>query len=783
MKIFLSHSSIDKPFIERLNGEIGYDWVTFDKYSFEAGEKLTDSIRKGIEGCDIFVLFISKNSIDSVWVKEELEMIAPLIVTKGIKFLPYCIDEDIKMQDERLPSWVWDRLVVYYPYHKLLARVIQREIKREIWKKYPESKQKANLFVGRHVDMDRLERIYYSESQNQLRAVFVSGFPLVGRKTLLKHFVNHYILQNKTTDYHPVVLNMKQTDSIEQFVLLLNEYIGFISNDKLLLELSDGKEKALEWCRKILNVLWKYHERVIIEDDTCIVKPGGGIEEWFMDIVHMSDIPNATLLFVASRYRPCHSFVSKTPLLMEMPVSTLSRESMYNLFKGYLDIENLVLEKDDMDYFVDNFTGFPKQAVDMVGYLCSNDIISSRKHATVLAANYDGNFNAVMEYLSDEAKDLLFLLAKFDFISCDLLQEIFGSKDISQMLDELNSYSLYDMFGLSRQYISLNHSVTDYIVRIKQKVSKALNRKLQIVAKKVLSEMQSELTDLSSSLLNVKMNILNNITKMDERYLIPSFVLKVIVEEYHAEHDKNVVDIATKLIHDYKKVNYASCIKAIHYWMCCSLCRKQDRDLFEKEVEFFNSTSLDYYYLQGFYHRHSRKKSNLENAKYYYETALHKGSNNPFDLTSIAKVEHEMVIVLTKLDKYKDALVFAKRNYENNPHNTYHIRAYFNCLANSVDSDIDEIRSLLEAMRHSQERGVDMFVSVMEIQCSYYIDQNFQSVVRGFRKLLAYKGRIGLRYAIDTFRNICRGRGAIQVFNSVIKETGCDTIEETNDEI
>lgn len=781
MKIFISHSSEDKPFVEKVINEIGYDWVIFDKYSFEAGQSLTDSIRKGIEDCDIFVLLISQHSIGSIWVQEELNLIAPLIVTKGTQFLPYCIDDAVKMKDERLQPWVWDRLVVYYPQHKLLARVIQREIKSQIWKKYPEKKEKANLFIGRNTDMGKLENAYFQEEQNKLKAVFVSGFPLVGRKTLLRHFVNRYLKQNENGNYQPIYLNLKPTDSIEQLALQLNEYVGLISNEKLLYELSEGKEKTLKWCSKIIKILLNYHERVIIEDDACIVKPGGGIEEWFLDIIHTKNIPNATLFFVASRFRPRQAFVANTQFLMEMPVSTLNRDSMYNLFKGCLSLNRQSLEKEDMDYFVNYFTGYPKQAIDMADYICSNSLISSKSMAKVQAANYDGNFNAVMVNLSDVAKDMLILLAKFDFISCDLLQEIYGNVDISNALNELNLYSLYDMFGLSNQYISLNHSVADYIVRTRQKLSSSLNRKLQIATKRVLSDVQNELTDLSSSLLNIRQNIRNNITRMDERYLIPSFVLKVIVEEYHAEKDKNVVDIAMKLIHDYKKVNYDSCINAIHYWMCCSLCRLQDKETFEKEINYFKNSFFDYFYLKGFYRRHSNNNKILEDARFYYEKALGIKDSSSFSLTSIAKVEHEMVIVLTKMEDYKGALSLAKRNYENNPHNSYHIRAYFTCLAFTSPDEIDEMSSLVKAMMHTQEKGVYMFASIMKAVCRYYDTNDLSTTVAEFRRILSSKESTGMQYAKDTFKKICRSRGALKIYDRVLRETGCNIVVDDNE--
>ncbi len=780
MKIFISHSSVDKPYATQLIEEIGRDQVTFDTYSFQPGESLTDNIIKSIEECDIFLLLLSQKSISSPWVIEEINTVAPLITTKGIDFKPFLIDETVKFNDDRLPSWVWKILIKYYPYPKLLARTIQRIIRSHLWKKYPEIRQQADLFVGRNNDMGKLEKKFYNENLATLKAIFISGFPFVGRKTCLTKFINRYIKRD-FDEYTPIIISLESTNSLEQLVLQLNEHVGLTTHEKLLLELSEGKDKTLEWCFKLLKEVIAYQEKIIIDDDACIVKPGGGIEEWFLDIVKNSKLPSIVIFFIASRYRPNVSFVEQSREIMEMPLYTLQRDDMYILFKACLEIRGKRLNDDDMTEFVDSFTGYPKQAIDLSNIIASNSIIVSKQRAKTLNASYDGNYSIVINNLSNGAKDMLILLSKFDFISCDFLQEIYEDKDISKELDELNSYSLYEIFGLSQQYISLNHSVADYIVRTRRQLSNELKTRLRIVAKRILSETQSELTDLSSSLFNIKENIRNNINRIDERYLIPSFALKVIVEEYHANDDRDVITIANKLIRDYNKVNYSSCIDAIHYWLCCSLCRLQSRDDFNREIEYFRDKPFDYYFLHGFYNRHHNKPSKLIAAKDYYEQAMDSKNERMFSLTSVAKVEHELVIVLMKLREYGKALKLAKRNYDNNPHNTYHIRAYFNCLCETSNSDKQEMESLITAMRATKERGVAVFVPTMEIQYQYYCDRDFISAVKKFRNLLSEGNRFGTKYPINVLKELCHNHDAMAIYNDIIKKNSINDQDEDDD--
>lgn len=73
LKVFLSHSSKDKDFAERLATQLldyGVD-VWFDQWEIYGGNSITDEIEKGLKNSTILLLVLSKNSIDSKWVHEE----------------------------------------------------------------------------------------------------------------------------------------------------------------------------------------------------------------------------------------------------------------------------------------------------------------------------------------------------------------------------------------------------------------------------------------------------------------------------------------------------------------------------------------------------------------------------------------------------------------------------------------------------------------------------------------------------------------------------------------
>ena len=74
MKAFISHSSIDKPFVERLATDLrtreGIDaWL--DKWEIMPGDRIPEKLEEGLSGASILVLVLSPESVNSQWVSYE----------------------------------------------------------------------------------------------------------------------------------------------------------------------------------------------------------------------------------------------------------------------------------------------------------------------------------------------------------------------------------------------------------------------------------------------------------------------------------------------------------------------------------------------------------------------------------------------------------------------------------------------------------------------------------------------------------------------------------------
>ncbi|MEK6967441.1 MAG: TIR domain-containing protein [Nanoarchaeota archaeon] len=73
-KIFISHSSKDNEFIKKLVEKLPTDTYWVDYVDLDLGDSILEKIEAGIIECSDFLLILSRNSLESKWVKYESEM-------------------------------------------------------------------------------------------------------------------------------------------------------------------------------------------------------------------------------------------------------------------------------------------------------------------------------------------------------------------------------------------------------------------------------------------------------------------------------------------------------------------------------------------------------------------------------------------------------------------------------------------------------------------------------------------------------------------------------------
>jgi DNA-binding MarR family transcriptional regulator len=104
--VFLSHSSKDKPFIRKLATDLTEQGVTvwLDEQNIHVGDSIPERIAQGLAESDYFLIALSAASVDSEWVKHELNnALVNEIARRKVTILP------VRLDDAPIPSVLRDK--------------------------------------------------------------------------------------------------------------------------------------------------------------------------------------------------------------------------------------------------------------------------------------------------------------------------------------------------------------------------------------------------------------------------------------------------------------------------------------------------------------------------------------------------------------------------------------------------------------------------------------------------------------------------------------------------
>jgi len=95
-KIFVSYSTKDRPFVERLVADLkgkGVD-VWFDYAELQIGDSIVEGISKGLKTAAYMIIVLSKSSVESRWVQSEMSFaLMESLSGKGVAILPVLIED------------------------------------------------------------------------------------------------------------------------------------------------------------------------------------------------------------------------------------------------------------------------------------------------------------------------------------------------------------------------------------------------------------------------------------------------------------------------------------------------------------------------------------------------------------------------------------------------------------------------------------------------------------------------------------------------------------------
>lgn len=713
-KAFLSHSSQDKELIENVATGLGTLSI-IDSKTFEAGMKNFEEIISCLDKTDLFVLFISENALNSEWVQKEILLAKERNDKNLIKiFYPIIIDPNINHNDSRIPAWIKENynLKPVLRLGKIIIS-IKRQLQEIVWERNPQLKQRDQLFVGRNDIITKFEERIDDINLVEPFVIIASGLQRIGRRTFLKKALFKSNIIFKDTYDFPII-TISSRESIEDFIIKIYD-LGFSMERKfpdfMEIDISEKIDLAIE----LLKDCQKVKEIVLIEDTGGIVLPDRKIVVWFKKIIENyrnHGLEDKTTLCVASNFRVLQHTIIQNESIVAFDIQELTKKERTGLFKRNIGIFELSISNDDMNFFIENTSGFPEQINFCIDYIRKTNVKEVKLHIDSVKNYQKELFSSIVKEIESNsiAKSIISTLVEFDFISSEFLCELhpeISKRIIENNIIDLNGRALVEYIGASKEYIRLNDGIRDFLLRADYRIASVVKERLKKHIEIFIKTDSSVNEDISDFFYSMKGALLSDY-KFKSRLLLPSHYLKTMISLYEIERDfKNVIILADKVLEKESKIDL-SIRGEIRYWLCLALAREKD-ERFKAEVQYFSDS--DYNFLFGFYYRMIGKP---DYALEKYEQAISLRPN-------FARAQRELVQVFSTLELYDYALQHAKENYENEKSNPFHIQAYFDCLIraeNPKENDWIIIR-LLEELKKINTRKAKEMACLAE--ADYYI--------------------------------------------------------------
>lgn len=730
-KAFLSHSSKQKPLVEKVASKLGKDNVVYDSISFGKGEKTINEILNGISSADVFVLFLSDEALNSDWVQFELNTVQEKLRLGTLSsFTVFVIDGKVDHRHPKLPEWVRN----YYNIQpETNANIITNKIFNLLVETRLENSKnlqaEENLFTGRYDLIQHLEELFYSSQPAQRKCLIVSGVEGIGRRTFARRGLEGK-LSSLGKSRHPISIPFDDYESIEDLILKLAnisnkaELEYFLTPDALF---SDKLEMAYNIVMDYINA----NELIFIIDNGAIVQPNRVLAPWFVQL--LNKLPNTLSFCLVSIYRLNFDFEYKYESILHVNLQRLKPIDCKILLNKYLAIYNLFLKDDDVEFLVERFNGMPEQVLYAAKMIAKEGLPTAKNKIDSIVEFGTAKVKYILNLFAEDKKalELLALISHVSYINYNSLKDIINDDAFYiDMMDRFLAIGVYDNVGPAKEDIYVNSAIADYVQRNKIALSQKHLSTLRNNIKAFLSEdSQDDILDVSDFLAGIKAAISSK-AKVNPKYLIPSLFLKNILTHYQNGEYKAVVSMATSFLENKNRYD-DRIIFNVTYTLCQALARRKD-PRFEMEVKFFDHNQFQSNFLRGFA---ARMSGDFHNALVLMQKALRFNSSS-------AQAKREIVNILLSQGEFDKALDWAHDNYKGAHTNVLHVQAYFTCLVKKRDLNQDDLRTiehLLAGIKSLVHYRVVEITLSMEAEYAFYISKYRDVAVEMLKKYLASK--------------------------------------------
>ncbi|MDO7926258.1 TIR domain-containing protein [Pseudomonas sp. KFB-139] len=350
-KAFLSHSSKDKGFVKGVADALGSALCHYDERTFEPTGDSADEILSALEDSEVFVLFLSANSLNSPWVQKEIKY-ARHMFFEG-KITAVAIFPLDKTPRDTLEPWLRPFVVQTLMVQKLVGLRIRSMLIM------PDTIS-SSRFIGRDSELSSLKSMLRDRSVSKPSAVMISGIGGIGKRRLLGRayedlypFIPKHWVQIELGSYEgEAVLYERMLEYFEP----LSDWAASLKKLEIFLGLTPA-EKTLELAR-VFSEIEKTKQVVVLIFYNDIVNSDGNLEEWLISAIRASS-PSYPVLAVSTVRGPGPRSLASISDIPYLKLNSIEDKDARHLFELLCDDIKVVVPESLTDQVVASVGGHP----------------------------------------------------------------------------------------------------------------------------------------------------------------------------------------------------------------------------------------------------------------------------------------------------------------------------------------------------------------------------------------------------------------------------------------
>lgn len=732
-RVFLSHSSHDKFYVEYVAKKFGKDIAVYDKYSFESGLKAFDEIIKGVDSTDLFVIFLSNNALESEWVKKELNISNELLQSDKLKQIyPIIIDSALSYDDPRIPKWLNEGFGAYNLRYISSPKIAYKKIKNQLVLLNNQAyHNRYSVYVGHEDILKKFDYEYYIASSAP-KCIIACGIEGVGREAFIRESIK--VPRTFSAFYEPIIINIDNNDSIDVVISkLIDSGFGDVECASIKEINALSMDEKISLLSSIFSQVQDSKEFIIFRDNFTLIQQGEVV--WWLSKA-LSNIRSELTIGIVSHFNVRKSSTSRDCYIQS--IEELDESGKLKLLDKLSKANNLSLEREDVRFFKDIVTGHPLQIIFCIEKI-KRESLEEVKRSSYEIKDFlsDSTIKIIDKYLAllkyDAIKKEKFLsylafLANYSNIPItEVLKVNKLDKEYESFYHDLLSFCIARRTGLNNDLLSISPSVVDYIER-NSSIEKPKNicdylKKEYSIFKSCLRENNLDEYCYSQIEQYLKESIINS-DQADYKYIYPSIILKAVVQLYNKQEYRKVKGICENCFGSIALWD-PTIRQTLYFYYAMTVARLKDNNIFDivfKKIDdnyILEKFQADF--IRGFYYKITGR---YDEATAQFLSCL---ATNP----NYVRARRELVETYVLLEEFDLAVDLAARNYNKYPDNIFNIYQYFNCL---IRGKIDQ-EKILELL--NKARDVDrlptsskQFFVAMRALYERFVTNDYKKAIR-----------------------------------------------------